>query len=158
MRYEVAADGGVSRCTVTRSSRQPSLDAASCRIMRERARFRSAPGVSGGEIRFHWFGEASLANDAERGAPLLIGLPRRMSSEEFRSAIAEDRGRGSASIEVEVSEDGAPLNCTVAQTSSAAALARWTCAWIVEEGVFIPASDGAAGRGRGRFRLRLGWD
>jgi hypothetical protein len=158
MRYALAPGGAVSLCEVTRPSRQPGLDTASCRILRERARFRVAAGVSGGEIRFHWLGEASRGNGIERNAPLLIGLPRRMTTEELRTAVAEDHRRGHARIEVDVSEDGVPLACTVAPGGDAPALGRWMCARMVGEGMFIPASDGAAGRSRGVFLLRVGWD
>lgn len=156
MHYALAADGAVSGCEVIQSSRQPSLDAASCRILRERARFRDASGEAAGEIRFRWLGDASLASPAERGAPLLVGLPRRMSSEERRAIMAEDRGHGGAEVEVDVSEEGVPIACTVDPASAAAALARWMCARMMEA-VFIPASNGAGGRARGRFRTHVGW-
>jgi protein TonB len=49
-RLEVGPDGRVANCTVTSSSGSSSLDAATCRIMRSRARFTPATDSSGNKV------------------------------------------------------------------------------------------------------------
>lgn len=57
---DVAADGSVSACTVTASSGSPTLDAATCDLIRTRGRFTAARGADGKPIadtlngRFLW--------------------------------------------------------------------------------------------------------
>lgn len=46
----VSPDGRVSNCVVTRTSRVPSLDVATCRIMRGRARFTPARDAQGNPV------------------------------------------------------------------------------------------------------------
>jgi TonB family protein len=43
-------DGGVAECRIRRSSGSAALDAAACRILRERARYHPARDAAGGEI------------------------------------------------------------------------------------------------------------
>jgi protein TonB len=50
-RLEVGADGRVSACTVTSSSGSSALDAATCRIMKSRARFTPARDNTGAATR-----------------------------------------------------------------------------------------------------------
>lgn len=46
-RLEIAANGAVTNCTITRSSGHPGLDAAACRLVSQRARFDPATGSDG---------------------------------------------------------------------------------------------------------------
>ena len=46
-RLTIGADGLVSDCTVTSSSRSAALDEATCRLLRERARYRPARDAAG---------------------------------------------------------------------------------------------------------------
>ena len=50
--FELSVDarGRVTGCRITRSSGTPSLDAQSCRIMRQRARFSPARDARGGRV------------------------------------------------------------------------------------------------------------
>jgi protein TonB len=47
VRYTVGTDGGVSGCTVTRSTAGPELDALTCRLVEQRFRYRPATDSSG---------------------------------------------------------------------------------------------------------------
>jgi TonB family protein len=49
-RLLIAADGRVTKCTVTRSAGDPALDAATCAILRERARYQPARDATGRAI------------------------------------------------------------------------------------------------------------
>lgn len=46
-RLDIAADGRVTRCTITGSSGHPELDAATCTLVSKRARFQPARGGGG---------------------------------------------------------------------------------------------------------------
>jgi TonB family protein len=46
----IAADGRVTNCALSQSSGSPALDAATCRIMRERARFQPARDEAGNAV------------------------------------------------------------------------------------------------------------
>ena len=50
LRFVVAATGRVSRCDVTRSSGDPSLDETTCRLIVRRFRYRPALGADGRAI------------------------------------------------------------------------------------------------------------
>lgn len=75
-RLQVAADGAVTTCTVEKSSGSASLDAATCRIMSERARFTPARDANGqattdsftGRIRWR------LPEQPSEGPPLQTAL------------------------------------------------------------------------------------
>ena len=60
VRMTVGPDGRVRACTVVASSRSPSLDSATCRIILERALFRPARDADGRPVaddvvsRVHW--------------------------------------------------------------------------------------------------------
>lgn len=50
--FRVRSDGSVDRCRVTRTSGYPSIDAATCRLVERRFRFRPALDASGRAIDF----------------------------------------------------------------------------------------------------------
>jgi len=56
-RIEIGPDGRVSGCAVRRSSGSASLDAATCRIVRSRARFAPARDGAGRPVRDHRDGD-----------------------------------------------------------------------------------------------------
>jgi len=153
--YTLRNDGSVVGCEIIQSSGEQRLDEETCRILRERGRF---PGGAGGPLQVEWFGAPSLDNPARRGDPLPIeDGDEAVSGDALTVASREDRGRGSALIEVDVSDDGTPLGCRVADGSEAMSLGRAQCRMYVSNGRFIPASDGAGGRRRGIYRAIATW-
>jgi len=157
VRYELGADGSVARCTVTQSSGQPSIDAASCRILGERARFRPEPAAMRGALRLAWLGGQSLANGNARGAPIPFSLADVMSSDDYPMEAIRRGQRGIVGYEADVSENGVPLRCRVIESSGSIILDRFTCDMVIERGAFIAASDGAGGRRAGVYRGRMRW-
>lgn len=157
IRYQLAPDGSVSGCDVTRSSGRPSIDAESCRILRERARFRPEPGAMRGRIRFDWLGEASLATGNPAGAPIALSAGMYLSVADYpREALAR-RESGTVEFDIHVSESGLPVRCVVTRSSGSAALDRHSCEVVMARLVFIPASDGSGGRSSGISRSRIRW-
>lgn len=157
LRYELDAEGAVARCTVTRPSGQPSIDAESCRILRERARFRPKGNSTHGILQFLWLGERSLQNGEVRGGPIPFELADVMTPEDYPWSAIQNRERGMVVYDASVSEEGLPQRCTVTQSSGSAVLDRHTCEILMDRGSFIPASDGAGGRREGVSRGRMVW-
>lgn len=157
LRYELAPDGSVARCEVTRSSRRPSIDSESCRIMRERARFRPERGAMRGTIQFDWLGAPSLAMGNPAGAPIALGRGLFVSMADYpREALARREG-GTVRFALQISRTGVPARCEVTGSSGSEALDQRTCELAMARLVFIPASDGAGGRAAGIARSQVRW-
>ena len=105
-----------------------------------RARFRPQPGRMHGSFEFIWLGEVSLRQPVVRGEPLLIGLV--FSAGDYPAVALRDREDGQVRFEVEVSPSGAPVRCTVTESSGSERLDRRTCEVIMQRATFIPATDG----------------
>ncbi|HMG47454.1 MAG TPA: TonB family protein [Allosphingosinicella sp.] len=156
VRYELAGDGSVANCTILRSSRRPAIDAATCAILRERARIRPSPYAASGELDVHW--DPPSPDDANGpGAPIPLGFVETISPDDYPREAVRNRESGVLKYEVDVSENGVPLACTVTESSGSAALDRRTCDLVMTRAMFVPASDGAGGRRRGVYRSRFRW-
>ncbi|HEY5710296.1 MAG TPA: TonB family protein [Allosphingosinicella sp.] len=156
--YELASNGTIAACTVTRSSGVPVLDFESCRILQERARFRPERAAMRGTLRFEWYGQAERPTGRERGDPLAINYPQWYNSDDYPSrALARDES-GLVEFEVTVSANGAPQSCRVTASSHSEALDAKTCEVAMARGAFIPASNGAGGRRAGVFHARMRWN
>lgn len=66
LRFVVDTDGRVRDCAVTRSSGYPSLDAVTCRLIRQRFRYRPAENGNGEPIRATIQGQHEWERAAER--------------------------------------------------------------------------------------------
>ena len=157
VRYRLASDGSVDGCDVARSSGRPSIDAQSCRILRERARFRPQRGAMQGRIRFDWLGEASRVMGNPAGAPIALSAGTYLSIADYPSEAISRGESGTVEFDVHVSENGLPLRCTVTSSSRSALLDRRSCDIVMARLVFIPASDGAGGRRSGVLHSRIRW-
>jgi TonB family protein len=155
--YQLADDGSIARCAVTRTSGNPSIDAATCRILLERARIRPDRRSMRGALQFTWPGEAA-PDDNPRGAPIQLGFIETISADrDYPAEAIRRRESGELAYDVDVSEDGAPLGCTIIRSSGSEALDRRTCELIMTRCLFIPAADGAGGRRRGVYHGRFRW-
>ncbi|MEA3031578.1 MAG: hypothetical protein QOJ53_551 [Sphingomonadales bacterium] len=157
VRYELGTDGRFVACEVTRSSGQPAIDAASCRLLQERARFRPERGLTRGSLDLRWLGASAAARVNPRGAPIPVSLHDEISSADYPPAALRRNESGTVAYAVEVSASGVPLACTVPQSSGSEALDRRTCEIVMQRSAFIPASDGAGRRARGVYRSRIRW-
>jgi TonB family protein len=140
----------VTSCTVTSSSGSASLDAATCRIMTERARFIPARDRRGRAVadslsaRVRWVlpedGEP-LARDDSAGLAALIGAA------DYSPEAIVGREQGRVGFALDVAGDGSVQGCRVTASSGSADLDSRTCALLSARARFVPASD-AEGRPR----------
>jgi TonB family protein len=156
VRYELGPDGRFALCAVTKSSGQPSLDAASCRLLQQRARFRPERRTRRGRLELNWMGEAGRALNPA-GAPIPVSLHDEISSDDYPPAALSRHESGLVEYDVDVSASGVPRRCTVTQSSGSEALDRRTCEIVMERSAFIPASNGAGGSAAGVYRSRIRW-
>jgi TonB family protein len=156
VRYELGDDGRFTLCEVRRSSGHPSIDAASCRLLQERARFRPERGTRRGTLRLHWL---AMGGDSLNppGAPIPVSIVDEIFDADYPTEALRRNESGRVTYAVEVSASGVPLRCTIAETSGSAILDRRTCEIVMERSAFIPASNGRGGSARGVYRSRIIW-
>jgi TonB family protein len=158
VRYALGDDGRFVLCEVQRSSGHPSLDAASCRLLQERARFRPERGTRRGTLLLSWMGRPTRGGTSNApGAPIAVSLIDELSSDDYPTAALSRDMSGSVGYDVLVSATGVPLRCTVTESSGHEILDRRTCEIVMERSAFIPASNGAGGTARGIYRSRINW-
>lgn len=126
---EIGVDGRVSDCRITFSSQSPTLDAATCRLFRSRARYRPARDSNGDPI-------AGQAREQIRW--VLPGEPVVFAP--------------SSALVVVRQTDGRVGTCRPARASDASRLATETCNIFAPVG---PAPPEAVARGRPRFAISM---
>jgi TonB family protein len=157
LRFALGPRGAVVRCHVARSSGVPAVDAASCHILRQRARFRPEPGRNAGMVRFEWANEPSAGRGNPPGGPLPLGMVERITADDYPADAIRQRHEGAADYEADVSEDGVVRACRIVGTSGSSSLDQRTCQLVRTRVIFIPASDGQHGRRAGTYNGRLIW-
>lgn len=157
LRFELARNGAVVRCTIVRPSGLDALDGSACRILQERARFRPERGRMTGIVQFDWASEPSRGRGNPRGGPLPFAFVEMLSANDYPAEAVRNRLEGAVDYEVDVSEVGIARACRVVATSGSAVLDQRTCALVMTRAIFIPASDGHGGRRAGTFNGRLTW-
>ncbi len=155
VRYERADDSGVAACRVTRSSREPLIDQASCDIMRQRAMPAWSASRSG-RMRFLWW-SGDPTSENPRGAPLAISNTLWVSPGDYPEAALRHRRQGTVTYQARVAVTGSVLDCVVTGSSGTEDLDRRTCEVVSQRGRFIPAADGRGGRTEGVFRSSISW-
>jgi TonB family protein len=156
LRFELAPNGAIARCTIVRSSGLGALDGSACRILQERARFRPEGGRMAGIVQFDWLTEPS-ARANPPGGPLPFAFVQRIFTNDYPAEAVRNHRQGSVDYQADVSAVGAALACRVVGTSGSASLDQRTCALVMERAIFIPASDGHGGRRAGTFNGRITW-
>jgi len=153
LHYELGPTGRVASCRIVEPSRQPALDAESCRIALARVLIRPQAGRMEGSLVFVWLGDASAGSIRTPGEPLDYDLVGRIS---YLDYPAEARRRsGTTAYAVRVSPFGRPIDCTITQSSGVPALDQRTCNIVMTRGMYIPSTDGSrpvAGVAHGRIR------
>jgi len=153
-RLEVGADGRVTGCTVTRSSGSAALDAGTCAIIRERARYRPATDGEGRAVagtdmgRINWRlpppEPPAVAIPAENCAgctPPRANLGSLFSTDDYPPLARRDRQEGRVAFRILIGIDGRVKRCDVTATSGSHALDLMTCAILLARARYRPASD-----------------
>ena len=140
--YELGPSGRAANCSITEPSRQPALDAESCRIVLARLLIRPDPARLQGSLLFIWQGVPASVETRTPGEPLAYDLGGRISPRDYPREAG--RRSGTVAYVVTVSPFGRPIGCTITQSSRAPALDQRTCDLVMAHGMYIPATDGAS--------------
>jgi hypothetical protein len=157
LRFALGPDGAGVRCDAIGSSGVAAVDAASCRILQERARFRVERSRNAGIVRFEWANEPSRGRANPPGGPLPFAMVEMISADDYpRDAIAH-HVRGAVDYVAVVSQGGVVYGCRIVGSSGSESLDRRTCELVTTRVAFIPASDGQGGRRAGTYNGRITW-
>ncbi|HEY0596635.1 energy transducer TonB [Sphingopyxis sp.] len=174
----IGADGLPSACDIISSSGHGDLDATTCRLVMERARFkpgRDAKGKpTGGTYsnRIRWqipegggmfaLGTPGFAID-EGGE----GWPRPprpdmamngiLPADHYPAAARDAREEGIVRMAVDVDVAGRVTGCSVTESSLSTSLDTASCALMRDKGKFEPALDGAGKPAKGMAPVKFTW-
>lgn len=151
-RLDVNPEGRVATCTVTSSSSSPALDAATCRILRARARFvpalmadgSAAPDAVRGSVRWRLREDQGRAGVplTSQGAWLLTRYAGSVTAGDYPRGAPPYTPRGSR-LRVAIGRDGRVIGCEVVAGSGSAQLDAAACPLYAARARYAPARDAA---------------
>jgi TonB family protein len=163
-RLTIGSDGLPAACNVTSSSGHADLDATTCRLLMERARFRPGRDAKGNSTggtysnRIRWqipeggglfaLGKPGFAiDDSGDGWPRLARPDPVMAdiaaADHYPAAASAAAEEGVVQMAVNVDAGGRVTGCKVTGSSLSVSLDTASCALMREKGKFQPALDGA---------------
>lgn len=163
-RLVVGRDGRPTYCVVSMTSGSESLDATTCRIMMERARFtpaRDAAGhnvtdVASGRIRWQLQGdpEPIVVVDVR---DLVLSFGEFVREDDYPAEAAAERAFGMVEFSIDVGSDNRPSNCRVTRSSGSAALDRRACEIAMTRPRYVAGTDAPGRPVNDRLRGRIFW-
>lgn len=165
-------------CEITTSSGHADLDATTCRLVQQRARFkpgRDAAGkAAGGSYRNSIRWQIPKGGAGSRDWPLLLSTsadqnwPRSASpgpaframkiADHYPASALEAGEQGIVGLEIRVDAAGKPTTCTVTKSSGFKALDDATCPLVTSKGDFTPALDQEGKPTMGRYAGSFLWN
>ncbi|SNT00331.1 TonB family protein [Sphingopyxis indica] len=176
-RLTIGTDGLPTRCEITAPSGHADLDAETCRLIMERARFtpgRNARGEAVGGTysnRIRWqipegsdhavevagFGLDTVQESWPRGAIPDDAFTRIDPAAHYPPAALAAREQGTVHMELAVDSAGRVSACKVNESSLSAALDDAACALMHSEGKFSPALDSDGKPTKGVLAAKFRW-
>jgi TonB family protein len=142
----VAADGAVTGCRVTASSGSAALDAATCRILTERARFTPARNAAGAAVADEIAGRIGwVLPPSPTGARARANLAYYISDRDYPAESILYGEQGRVEFELDISTQGRVAACRVMRSATGPLLNLQTCRIMLQRARFTPARD-AQGR------------
>lgn len=138
-RLMIGTDGRVSRCEITASSGFAALDAATCRILTARARYRPARDASGALLagadsgRVTWRLPLTVAEgragvpQPDQSAFRLYNFRTLISPGDYPDAAFQARASGISVVRLAIGTRGQVIGCAVAEGSGSDALDGAAC-------------------------------
>lgn len=174
----IGADGLPKSCEIIASSGHGDLDAATCRLVMERARFtpgRNARGEATGGThsnRVRWqipedegfapepagFDVDAMQESWPRGAKPEDMMIRLDPAAHYPPAARAAREEGVVLMALSVDSVGRVTGCKVTETSLSATLDAAACALMRSNGKFIPALDGDGKPTKAVVATRFRWE
>lgn len=163
--FVVAMDGSIEDCVVKKSSKNPVLDAESCKILTERGRFAPKRDRSGKPmststrfiVRYPAVSDEADDPDIDDGGAISFSAATWIIDSDYPTAAMRREEQGIVVYSLDISANGAPSNCRIVKSSKSALLDEATCRLALARSSFIAASDGKGGRRRTRYQNRVRW-
>ena len=155
---EVDASGRVSACRITGSSGSAILDEATCRIVRERARFTPARDRRGRPVpdrvaaRTRW-----VLPDQDSSARALANLASYISDEDYPAEAIRNGEQGIVGFVLDIGPDGLVTDCRIESSSGSASLDEATCRIMRTRPRFTPARDAEGNAIPDAMKARIRW-
>jgi len=153
--------GEVTGCTVNASSGSPTLDRATCDLLRQRARFAPALDGEGKPVA------GTYASRANWQLPLLGYAPhppvprnsyRWITAMDYPAAALKNKDMGVTGFTLDVDGEGRVSVCRVNLSSGSAVLDQTTCNLLKQRARFSPATDAAGKPVAGHYSARIRWE
>jgi TonB family protein len=126
----VTADGRVSGCKVTETSGSEALDALTCRIATQRARFTPAHDEAGKAVAGDYWVAVTWGTNSDVTP---ISIPMELGVKTLPAGYKQP-----AQMHVLFDADGRPTRCDTASSSGSAAADRAVCAAIAKQATVTP--------------------
>jgi TonB family protein len=155
----VGPDGRVTTCTIYRSSGAPALDAATCRVVRERARYSPALDPAGQPAAGRHGGGIMWEAPTAAGAPARISIPAPppprvappqraranlssyFSVDDYPALALRANHQGTTSFRLTIGIDGRVTVCEVTSSSNSEPLDQATCRILRSRARYVAARD-----------------
>ena len=157
--FEVDVDsaGHVGACRVTASSGSAELDEATCRIMRDRARFTPALDRRGRPIPDHAKQRIHWVLPDRGGSRATANLASYLSDADYPAEAIRNGEEGTTGFELQVGTDGSVTACHILQSSGSRSLDEASCRIMQARARFSPARDQAGNPVPDIVRSRIRW-
>lgn len=161
VRLEVSVDpaGSVEGCRVTDSSGSERLDEATCRILRERARYAPARNSDGDQVadrvtaQINW----QLPPEPENRARARANLASYVQYNDYPPEAMRLHQQGTVGFALVVSAEGRVEHCEVLQSSGSTQLDGRTCQIMLARARFQPARDNGGHPASDIVTARITW-
>ena len=143
---DVALDGSVTGCRITRSSGHDQLDRGTCEVVRERLRYVPARDASGHTVpdiaraEINWQLPSGLPHVAARARSNLTAY---ISSNDYPPRAMARGEQGRVAFELEINSEGRVTRCNILRSSGSTLLDVQTCRIMIVRSHFDPARDAA---------------
>jgi len=150
--------GRVSACRITESSGSAVLDEATCRILRERARFTPARDRRGRAVPDRVAGRTRWVLPPEAtSSRALANLASYISDDDYPAEALRNEEQGTVEFVLRIGRDGTVSDCRIATSSNSASLDEATCRIMSARARFRPALDSAGNPTEDEVRARIRW-
>ena len=144
IRFDVTESGSIENCVVTKSSGIAALDEAACGKMANLSPVEAVVDSRGKPVRSTLIRTVNfqIGTRGLRGEYALsseVAFPIVVSDK--RLDLARSLGRGSATLNLDISEQGKLIGCRLIDPTGAATLDAFVCSAVKHYGIFKPALD-----------------
>lgn len=156
VRLDIDSRGSVTACTVTASSGSASLDAATCAILQQRARFTPARARNGRPMADSYTQKVAW-RIAKPPPPRQGNLAGYVSMDDYPAEALRKGEQGVVEVRLDIDVAGHVSACTVTQSSGSTILDGATCRLLSRRARFSPARDAQGRPVPDSYTQRIAW-